>query len=382
MKVLVTGGAGFIGGHVVELLLSQGHDVIVLDNLHPQVHGQNYGWPSFLLQEDPHAIGGDRPRDGVELVYGDVRQWGDVMAALKKGAEAVIHLAAEVGVGQAEYEIFRYVEVNTGGTAILLQAMDRYFGHPRRETEVPLFVAGSMSSYGEGNYLIGQDGNAAICRGRRPNWQAFPICKPWPVSEDDSLDPQGIYAETKAQQERLALLYGKARPWCRVTVGRYFNCYGERQALGNPYTGVAAIFSNCIRAGEQATIFEDGEQSRDFIHVSDVASGTLTCLWKGEGVYNVCEGGRTSVNRLYGLLCAAYGTSAKKLPPKRPGTKRVGDIRHCFGDNSKLRGLGWAPHVSIQDGLKRLRDWVETQEATEGLSDRATSELEERGLLS
>lgn len=391
-KILVTGGAGFIGGHFVEAALDRGIEVVVLDSLVRQVHNSQL-WPDVLRKtgrlETARSIGAVVPRDGVTLVRGDVREWRDVMSTLRQHApDAIVHLAAEVGVGQAEYELPRYVDTNVNGTANLLQALDR--AYPTPSSPIPVFVAGSMSAYGEGAYIshylspnqqqerIRPSPRGALY-GSGGSWD-YREMSPTTITESDDLKPQGIYAATKAWQEEMALLWGKRRQdRFRVTVGRFFNVIGERQALSNPYTGVAAIFSNAIRAGERPVVFEDGKQSRDFIHVSDVVEGIFAMLKRGSGVYNVCTGSRSTLLDLLEALGEAYGVDPN---PVFPGTFRAGDIRHCYGDPSCLISLGWSARFNLKASVRRLAEWANEQPVFEGVQAMAVEELARKGMTS
>lgn len=376
MRVLITGGAGFIGSHLADLLDSQGHEVVVLDNLDPQVHPTGR-WPDYLRA---------RERAGFHLVEGDVRDRGAVQYALLLGdrrVDAVVHLAAKVGVGQGQYEIADYYEVNVQGTATLLQELLLL---RERGQEVPrLFVAGSMSSYGEGLYRD-REGRPCVrppLRGleemRAGRWDHGGLL-PARIPEAEPLHPASFYASTKAEQERMCLLFGQAYG-VPVWAGRFFNCYGTRQALSNPYTGVAAIFANQLLAGERPTVYEDGLQTRDFINVQDlVAAVSLLVTGPPEtaGTYNIGTGRPTSVLELARELAR---TLEVDLEPRVTGRFRSGDIRHCVADSSKLRALGWEPRVQLSDGLELLFDWLARQEGEGGLQERAAREMEARGLI-
>lgn len=384
MRVLVTGGAGFIGSHLVDLLLSEGHEVIVIDNLDPQVHGPGQSWPSYLP-----------PRTRLRRVLGDIRKASVLQDALltEDGTgmvDAVVHLAAKVGVGQGQYRIVDYYSVNVTGTALLLQEMAAHAA--RLGVKIPrLFVAGSMSSYGEGLYL-GEDGvlfrpplrdQETMAAGDwRVRWRGRPLGDSFarPTPETEPLHPASFYASTKAEQERMALIFGETYG-VPVWVGRFFNCYGTRQALGNPYTGVVAIFANQIKAGESPTVYEDGRQTRDFINVQDLVRG-ISLLVQGApstaGVYNISTGIPTSVHEVAQAIAQVLGV---EVSPKVTGRFRSGDIRHCIGDSSKLRTLGWAPRVTLQNGLEVLFDWLRKQPAQAGLQGKVHEEMKARDLI-
>ncbi len=347
-RVLVTGGAGFIGSHVVALLLERGCQVMSFDCLMPQVHPQSPVWPDY--QPD---------QEGLDKYFGDVRGGEHVvMHALREfKPDTVIHLAALVGVGQSNYEPAMYTSCNVTGTMNLLQWIMRYNRAGGGVSRV--FIAGSMSSYGEGAFAL-QDGSA------------FPVATP----ERLPFEPSSVYAWTKAEQERGAVLLADLNPEAlQVVTGRFFNVYGPNQALTNPYTGVGAIFSARIMAGLAPLIFGDGTQSRDFVHVSDVARAVLTITEKGDAgeAYNVGTGKATSILALAKLLCDKIDPT---IQPELAGCYRKGDIQHCWADNSKLRALGWEPQIALEDGIDDLVAWVKSQPvATQELLDRSIVEL-------
>jgi dTDP-L-rhamnose 4-epimerase len=376
MKVLVTGGAGFIGSHVVDALLAAGHAVRVLDSLEPQVHGGPGAgagrgeWPAYLNSE-------------AERITGDVRDPESVRRALA-GVEAVLHQAAAVGVGQSMYEIARYVSLNSLGAAVLLEEVARARYQVRR-----LVVASSMSIYGEGLYLDAE-GREVYPRLRsdaqleRRQWELLddagrPL-RPVGTPESKPLQPTSVYAVTKRDHEELFLAVGGAYAIPTVAL-RYFNVYGSRQALGNPYTGVAAIFSSRLLNRKPPLVTEDGLQSRDFIHVSDIARANLLALEceAADGrVYNVGTGRATTVRRIAELLGERLGVD---VPATLTGRFRAGDIRHCFADIERARReLGFEPRVKLEDGIDEVIDFVRGQRAAD-LVDQANAELASRGLI-
>ncbi len=364
--VLITGGAGFIGAHLARELLEEGHRVRALDSLLPQVHGDG-GRPAYL---DPD----------VELVEGDVRAPDGVRKALV-GIDAVVHLAARVGVGQSMYEIAEYTGVNGGGTAVLLEAL---LEHPVER----LVVASSMSVYGEGLYL-GPDGQprAPVERTRaqleRGEWDPLgPKGEALvPVATPEAKPPSlsSVYALSKFDQERLCLLFGAAYQVPTVAL-RFFNVYGPWQALSNPYTGVLAIFAARLLNGRPPLIFEDGEQRRDFVSVHDVAQAcrlALTSEAAAGSALNVGSGESISVNGISERLAKILGAA---VPAEITGRYRVGDIRHCFADISQARQvLGYDPQVDLDQGMAELAGWLEGQVAVDRV-DAATAELAARGL--
>jgi dTDP-L-rhamnose 4-epimerase len=366
-NVLITGGAGFVGSHVARHLLTAGHRVRALDSLIEQVHpgGER---PAYLDRE-------------VELVVGDVRDREAVERALD-GVDAVVHLAARVGLGQSMYEIDEYTSVNAQGTGVLLEAlMDR----PVRK----LVVASSVSVYGEGRY-VGPDGQevAACERTRaqleRAEWEpvgaAGEALEPVPTPESKPPSLTSIYALGKYHQERMCLVFGSAYGVPTVAL-RFFNVYGRDQALSNPYTGVLAIFAARLLNDRPPLIFEDGCQRRDFVHVGDVAEAcrlALTTPGADGRAVNVGSGRSVSVSELAERLARVLGKEG--IEPTVTGTYRVGDIRHCFADISLAReALGFEPRVGLGEGIEVLAGWLEGQVATDRFED-AAHELARRGL--
>jgi dTDP-L-rhamnose 4-epimerase len=373
--VLITGGAGFIGSHVADRLLAQGYRVRVLDNLDPQVHGENCVlFPSYLSPE-------------VEAVRGDVRNPRDVAAALD-GVDAVFHFAATVGVGQSMYQIERYTDVNNRGTAVLLEALLK---HKVRK----LVVASSMSVYGEGQYCT-QDGRRVsppprgIDRLKAGHWDLLddagrPV-DAVPTSEDKLTAPQSVYALSKLDQETMCLLFGRAYG-VPVAALRFFNVYGERQALSNPYTGVLAIFAARYLSGKPPVIFEDGKQRRDFVHVRDLARACVMALEyeaAADVTLNIGSGRSYSVLEIAERLARVLGRSC--IVPEVSGRYRAGDIRHCFADISRASALlGYSPRIDLDSGLAELSGWLAEHAGDSGggedRSEAATRELRSRGLV-
>ena len=369
--VLVTGGAGFIGSHLVESLLAQGLTVRVLDNLDPQVHGPGATHPALLPP-------------GVEFFHGSVTDRAMVDRVLN-GVRSVVHLAAAVGVGQSMYAIAPYVETNSLGTATLLDVMVNG-GHSVKR----LVVASSMSIYGEGAYRCPRCGPCApplreAAQFEAKRWELVcPSCggtvDPVPTPESKPLAPTSIYAITKRDQEEMCLCIGRAYG-IPTTALRFFNVYGERQALSNPYTGVAAIFSACLLNDQPPLIYEDGRQSRDFIHVSDIVQAVLLVLDRPEAdyrVFNVGTGLATTVAEVAVLLADSLG---KRIPPRILQTFRAGDIRHCVGDVTQITtALGFRPRTPFQEGMTRLIGWIKGQRPQEG-TRKADAILRDRGLV-
>ena len=362
-RVLVTGGAGFIGCHVAGALLSEGYQVRVLDSLIEQVHARG-----ALL----HPV-----LDEVELIRADVRDFDRVAASLED-VDLVVHLAAEVGVGQSMYAIDRYVSVNDQGTAVLFQAL---IDHPVER----VVVASSMSIYGEGLYRTAGGEPVEDAQRQPGGWDpAGPDGRALiPVATPEWKRPSlaSVYALTKYVQERLTLTVAPAYGMQGVAL-RLFNVYGPGQALSNPYTGVLAIFAARLLNGERPLVFEDGEQRRDFVHVEDVARAFVLALEHDAAagqVFNIGSGHDVSILEVAGALADAMGVP--QLRPEIIGKARVGDIRHCFADIGLARRvLGFAPRRSFADSLGELADWVGQQQAVDRVAE-ARRELERRGLV-
>jgi dTDP-L-rhamnose 4-epimerase len=367
-RVLITGGAGFIGSHVTDLLLSAGYSVRILDNLSPQVH-RDSPRPAYLSRE-------------AELIVGDVRDEDRVARALRS-VDAVIHLAAAVGVGQSMYEIVSYTQTNDCGTAVLLEAL------ARRPVE-RLVCASSMSIYGEGlarsrkgEIIAPAERSAEQLRAAR--WEiededGAPLA-PLPTPETKQPSLSSVYALNKYTQERLCLIAGRAYDMPTLAL-RFFNVYGPRQALSNPYTGVLAIFAARLLNNKPPLVFEDGRQRRDFVHVHDVARACLLALEAEHGFgesYNVGSGESRSILSVAADLARVMERPG--LDPQVTGKYRAGDIRHCFADIDKSRAaLRFVPKVRFEAGLAELAEWLADQAAEDGV-ERATAELESRGLV-
>lgn len=376
MRILVTGGAGFIGSHVVDTLVARGHDVIVLDNLDAQVHGPARRTPVNL---EVHVAS-----RSIEFIHGDIRDSDALDKALPR-VESVVHLAAAVGVGQSMYAPFYYADVNVSGQARLFEHILSTKDRIRR-----LIVASSMSIYGEGSYLCEEHGVLAPPPRKEEQlksgeWELrCPHCGdvlvPTLTDEDKPLHPTSIYAITKKTQEDMALCFGRAHGLSTVAL-RLFNVYGSRQALSNPYTGVAAIFLARLKNSRAPIVFEDGRQSRDFIHVSDVAEAVTRAveveddLW---GVYNICTGHAVTVREVAESLAQRLGV---EIEPKTVRRYRAGDIRHCIGDPSRARReLGFEATVDFAKGLSELIEWSGHHSAEDRVED-SLVELEKHGLV-
>ena len=366
-RILITGGAGFIGSHLADQLLAAGYKVRALDNLSAQVHPDQTR-PKYL-------------NDDVELMIGDVRDRSAMRRALDK-VDVVYHFAAMVGVGQSMYEIANYTDVNNLGTAVLLEAL---IDRPVER----LIVASSMSIYGEGLY---RRADGTICSGwdrpltqlKQGRWELLdengdPL-SPVPTPESKQPSLSSVYALSKYDQERMCLIIGRAYG-IPTTAMRFFNVYGPRQALSNPYTGVLAIFASRYLNGQPPIIYEDGNQQRDFVSVHDVARACRLVLDSPQAVdqvFNVGSGDQFTVRQIAQRMAAALGK--EHIRPQFTGNYRAGDIRHCFAEISQARNvLGYEPQVKFDDGLVELAGWLEGQIAVDRVAD-ANAELAARGL--
>lgn len=367
--ILITGGAGFIGSHLADELLRHGYHVRALDSLIPQVHGPDAKRPGYLSLE-------------VELIRGDVRDADAVRKALD-GVDAVFHLAAMVGVGQSMYEIERYTSVNNIGTAVLLEAIAQA-GQVRK-----LVVASSMSIYGEGRY---RDNNGnhydnlqrPVHQLKTGRWELHngngePLT-PVPTPETKTPTLASVYALSKYDQERMSIIVGNSYG-IPVVALRFFNVFGIRQALSNPYTGALAIFASRLLNNNAPLIFEDGLQQRDFVSVYDVATACRLALEVEQNraqVFNIGSG--ASINMLEVLKRLAKVLDREHIQPEITSSYRAGDIRHCFADIGEAgRILGYQPNVTFDSGLVELAEWLERQIAIDHVPQ-AHAELTMRGL--
>ncbi len=368
-KILVTGGAGFIGSHLVDGLIARGYQVRVLDNLYPQIHPTGQ-LPAYFNQE-------------AEFTRGDVTDKADWLKALA-GVDAVYHLAAAVGVGQSMYEVEHYVKVNSLGTALLLDILAN-----QKHTVKKMIVAASMSSYGEGTYKC-QD-----CGLVRPplreekklkqgDYNVYcPNCAkvvvPVPTSEEAKQYCNSIYAINKKNQEEMMLNIGVAYRIPTAAM-RYFNVYGTRQSLSNPYNGVVAIFLSRIRNGKPPVVNEDGLQTRDFIHIKDVTDANILALEKEAAdyqIFNVGAGQPVTIRKIADLLI-----NICKSPLRADITNKIRklDVRHCYADTTKITTLlGWKPKIDLEDGLREVAEWSAGEKSEDKL-DSALEELSKRGL--
>jgi len=374
-RVLVTGGAGFIGSHLVDVLLARGHEVTVLDTLLPQVHADGEidenGWPVYL---DRRA----------KRIRGDVADDGVFEESLR-GVTHLVHLAASVGVGQSMTNIVDYTRNNVMTAATMLEALSR-----RPHTVQRVVVASSMSTYGEGAYLVPSTGDVVA---PRPRGHEQLAARRWELSvdgedltpvattEEKPLRPASIYAVNKRDHEEMFLAVGQALQIPTVAL-RLFNAYGSRQALSNPYTGVAAIFISRLLNDQPPLVFEDGQQKRDFVHVGDVADAFATVLESELAVWDVFNVGSGSPIAIAEMASTLARMLEKSIAPDYLGKYRVGDVRHCFADISKIeRTFGVRPRRSFDEGMQELISWVSQAKAPVDRSRASMAELERRRLL-
>lgn len=370
MKILVTGGAGFIGSFLVDKLVEKRHDVRIFDNLEQQVHQGKI--PLYLNKK-------------AEFIKGDVLDY-EVLKEAIQDVEIIFHQAAMVGVGQSQYQVKRYTDANIRGTANLLDILVNEEQHDVKK----LLIASSMSIYGEGSYECENCGliNPELRteeQMKKKDWEILcPKCKkilkPIPTKEEKILQSNSIYAITKKVQEEMCLNIGKTYGIPTVAL-RYFNVFGPRQSLSNPYTGVAAIFLSRIKNSKAPIIFEDGKQSRDFISVHDIVDANLIAMEKNSANYesfNVGVGRQITILEIAEILKKLYNSNVQ---PKIVGKFRKGDVRHCFADISKIKKkLGFEPKIPFMEGMKELMLWSEGIKAEDKV-EKATQELEEKGLL-
>jgi dTDP-L-rhamnose 4-epimerase len=373
MNVLITGGAGFIGSRLAISLAGQGATVTILDNLSPQVHGADARFAEPL-------------RSVARCVKGDICD-SRLVQELLQDQEAVVHLAAETGTGQSMYAVERYGRVNMQGTAVLL---DRIV-NARPKSLHKLIVASSRAVYGEGEYACETHGHvypaartaAAMSAGRFE-----PVCPqcgrdvaPVATGEATPFGPSSFYGLTKQMQEQMVLMFAGAIGLDAFAL-RYQNVYGPGQSLTNPYTGILAIFSNLVRQGTALNIFEDGEESRDFVYIDDVVAATASCMApevRGVMALNVGSGVRTSVLDVAHRIVRHFGVD---VPVNITGDFRTGDIRHNYADISRIARLtGFSPKWSFDDGMRMFLSWAGGQASSDAGFERSLAELQALGLM-
>lgn len=373
MRILITGGAGFIGSHLARHLLSQGWQVTILDNFLPQVHTDRAELDADIASQ-------------ITLIKGDVADLATLKKALEH-AEYVVHLAAETGTGQSMYEVCRYERTNLGGTAALYELLSKKIARrPRR-----IVVASSRAIYGEGAYRCERDGivypspRSADDKRRGKFDPVCPLCGSTcgsvPTPESAPLQPSSFYGFTKQGQEQTALLFGQVLEIPTVAL-RYQNVYGPGQSLANPYTGILAIFSNLAREGMPIRVFEDGAESRDFVYVDDVVRATIASLTADLTAchaINVGSNQRTTVIEVANIVNSFYGNRSRV---EITGAFRDGDIRHGLADLS-LAGqlIGYEPQWKFADGIQNFLEWANRSEPSSDGYDRSLAELKQRGLL-
>ncbi|MGQ4876926.1 MAG: SDR family NAD(P)-dependent oxidoreductase [Promethearchaeia archaeon] len=372
-NILVIGGAGFIGSHLVDSLIEKNHDVIVFDNLEPQVHGNLNKAPEYLNSKAIFHKRDLRDKKAIEELIKDV--------------EIVFHLAAMVGVAQSMYQIEKYYDVNVQGTAKLLDFLINSEHNVKK-----LVVASSMSTYGEGCYICDDCGKVNpglrhLKQLKLRDWELYcPNCgkriRPIPTNEEKIQICSSIYAFTKKEQEQMCMLIGEIYG-INTTALRFFNVYGSRQSLSNPYTGVCAIFSSNLLNGNPPRIYEDGGQTRDFVHVKDVCNALILSMEKDQArneIFNVGTGIPISIKKVAEILRDYINPNIKPIITNQ---FRPGDVRHCFADINKIRKkLGYKPKYNFEKGIKELIEWVKAQKGkVKDKSDLANRELEEKGLI-
>lgn len=371
-KILITGGAGFIGSNLALKLIEKGYEVTVLDNLSEQIHGTN----SELLAQ---II------DKVRFIKGDVRNKQDWENALQN-QEIVVHLAAETGTGQSMYEVQKYVDVNINGTAIFLD----YLVNEKHSVE-KVIIASSRAIYGEGKYKCQEHGEIFPEERKEEDLvkgefePKCPVCEKslelYPTDEHSKIHPSSVYGITKQNQEQMVLNVCKSIGIPAVAF-RYQNVYGPGQSLKNPYTGILSIFSTQIKNGNDLNVFEDGLESRDFVFIEDVVKATILGIEKEEAdfeVFNVGFGKGTSVIEVAETLIKLYNAN---VAIKVSGNFRLGDIRHNFADLTKIKEkLGFVPDFDFQTGVKKFAEWVNAQEIQEDHHSQSIEEMKAKGLF-
>lgn len=377
-NILITGGAGFIGSTLCLQLIQKGYNVTVLDNLHPQIHGQHPERSSPLYQSI---------KDKVKFIHGDVSNKADWVKALSN-QHIVVHFAAETGTGQSMYEVERYTNVNVGGTAILLDYLTN-----QPHTIEKVIVASSRAIYGEGkyfsekynkNYYPGGRDEGDLQKGifelRNPEDkdEFLTVCA---TDEQSRIQPNSIYGLTKYHQEQAIMICCKSLQIPCVAF-RYQNVYGPGQSLTNPYTGILSIFSNRIKQHKNINIFEDGKESRDFVYIDDVVQATLSGIENAQAdfhSFNVGTGIATSVLEVATTLMNCYDIPVEL---EISGQYRKGDIRHNFADIHRIKSiLGFEPKVSFKEGIRKFCDWVNVQSIEQDNYEQSLAEMKAKGLM-
>jgi dTDP-L-rhamnose 4-epimerase len=373
-NILITGGAGFIGSNLALKLIDKGYNITVLDNLSPQIHGENPELSSPLYLSI---------KDKVKFILGTVTNEEDWKKAIE-GQDAIVHYAAETGTGQSMYEVKKYIDVNINGTGLLLDLLVN-----TKHTVKKVIVASSRSIYGEGKYMSAELGvvyptqrtaefmDQADFEVKYPGSSALTLVG---TDETSKIHPSSVYGITKQNQEQMVLTVCPTIGVAGVAF-RYQNVYGPGQSLKNPYTGILSIFSTQIKNGNGINIFEDGKETRDFVFIDDVVDATILGLEKEEAnneVFNVGTGVATDVLEVANGLIKNYGVD---VPVTVSGNYRLGDIRHNYADLTKINSLlGFEPKVSFEQGLKKFTEWVNTQEVQEDQYQKSINEMKAKGL--
>jgi dTDP-L-rhamnose 4-epimerase len=373
-NILITGGAGFIGSNLALILIDKGHKVTVLDNLSPQIHGDNPEQSSPLYKSIKHKV---------TFIKGTITSKQDWLAAIK-GQDVIVHYAAETGTGQSMYEIHKYVDVNINGTAIMLDLLANTEHQVKK-----VVIASSRSIYGEGKY-INEKGESVYPKHRTSDcmdegdfevkFDGSNNLKLVGTDEDSKIHPSSVYGITKQNQEQMIMTVCPTIGIAPVSF-RYQNVYGPGQSLKNPYTGILSIFSTQIKNGNGINIFEDGKETRDFVYIDDVVDATILGIEKEEAnneIFNVGTGVATDVISVATNLIKNYGVD---VPVAVSGNYRLGDIRHNYADLTKIKSkLGFTPKYSFEDGLKQFTNWVNTQEVEKDNYQKSIDEMKAKGL--
>ena len=373
-NILISGGAGFIGSNLTKRLVSKGYNITILDNLSKQIHGKDQ------ISELYNSV-----KEISTFILGNVCNQEDWKKSLK-GQDAVIHLAAETGTGQSMYEVSRYNDVNILGTSHLLDFLAN-----NKNSVKKMIIASSRSIYGEGKYKCENHGvvypNDRIASNMlKGKFDLFcDVCGGeldlMPTDENSKIHPSSIYGITKQHQEQMILLMGKSLGIPAVAL-RYQNVYGPGQSLSNPYTGILSIFSTRMLNGNDIDIYEDGEESRDFVYIDDVVEATILTLEKEEAnhqVFNVGSGVATTVSQVANSLKSLYNSNANI---SIGGSFRLGDVRHSYADLNKIKDiLGFKAKFDFQTGISRFADWVKNQEVKEDKYEQSLIELKNKGLI-
>jgi dTDP-L-rhamnose 4-epimerase len=373
MKVIITGGAGFIGSHLTQRLLEEGYEITIFDNFSPQIHGSTKSLRSDLSSK-------------IRLIIGDVRDRKAFHEALR-GQETVVHLAAETGTGQSMYEVERYEDVNIKGTAILMD----YLVNNKDSQVKKIVIASSRAVYGEGKYHCTAHGTVYPSMRNTEdlkNGKYEPLCpmcnaecKVLPTDEDSRVEPSSFYGLTKLMQEKMVLMFAKTLGLSAFAL-RYQNVYGPGQSLNNPYTGILAIFSNQARENQPIYIFEDGQESRDFVYIDDVVDATLRCINYQDNVVetlNVGSGESISVSQVVEEVKSFFKSSSVV---SITGGFREGDIRHNLADITYIHKiLSYAPKTKFPKGIHEFLKWAQSEKASTNKYESSLQEMREKGLI-